>query len=102
MFDVWMNGREFTAAVWFFSIVVLLPVQILLCFKVKRKVIRLLPVILLSIPTLFFIAMAITATGWDNLGYIFPAIFTGFMLIICGIGWGIWAITIFIKRKKDN
>lgn len=102
MFDVWIDGVEFTRVFLFFSIVILLPVQLLLCFKVKSKVIRLLPVILLSIPTLFFISMAITSTGWDNLGYIFPTIFTGFMLIMCGIGWGIWVITKLIKKKKSN
>ena len=52
-----------------------------------------------SIPALLFIAMAVTATGWDNLGYIFLAIFTGFMLLMCGIGWGIWWM---IHRKKQN
>ena len=101
MFDVWMGDIELTTFVLIFSIVVLLPVQLLLCFKVKSKAIRLLPVILFTILTLCFIVMSIAVTGWDGLGYIFLAIFTGFMLLMCGIGWGIWAI---IKRrsKKSN
>lgn len=102
MFDVWMGDVELTTFVLIFSIVVLLPVQLLLCFKVKSKAIRLLPVILLSIPTLFFIVMAIIATAWDNLVYIFLAIFAGFMLLMCGIGWSIWAITKLIRKKKGN
>ena len=48
MFDVWMNDIELTTAVLIFSIFILLPVQLLLCFKVKSSILRLLPVILLS------------------------------------------------------
>ena len=102
MFDVWMGDIELTTAVLIFSIVVLLPIQLLLCFKVKSRAIRLLPVILLSIPTIIFTVMSVAITGWDGLGYIFLAIFTGFMLLLCGVGWGIWAISKLIKKKKAN
>lgn len=102
MFDVWMGDIELTTVVLIFSIVVLLPVQLLLCFKVKSKAIRLLPVILLSIATLFFIVMAITIPGWNGLGYVFLAIFTGFMVFMCGVAWGIWAITKLIKKRKGS
>lgn len=99
MFDVWMGDIELTIFILIFSIVVLLPIQLLLCFKVNNKVICLLPVILLSIFTIIFVAMSITITGWNRLEYIFLVIFTGFMLLMCGIGWGIWLI---INRKKQN
>ena len=102
MFDVWMGDIELTTAVLIFSIVVLLPIQLLLCFKVKSRAIRLLPVILLSIPTIIFTVMSVAITGWDGLGYIFLAIFTGFMLLMCGVGWGIWAISKLSKKKKAN
>lgn len=81
------------------SIAVFLPIQLLLCFKAKRRMIRLLPVIILSVLTVFFLVMAVTATGWDGIGYIFLAIFISFMLLACGIGWGIWAIIRFVKKK---
>ncbi|MBQ2911725.1 MAG: hypothetical protein IJE55_05525 [Clostridia bacterium] len=97
-----MGDIELTTAVLIFSIVVLLPIQLLLCFKVKSRAIRLLPVILLSIPTIIFTVMSVAITGWDGLGYIFLAIFTGFMLLMCGVGWGIWAISKLIKKKKAN
>ena len=102
MFDIWIGDIELTTAVLIFSVILLLPAQLLLCFKVKSKLLRLLPVIMLFISMLFFIAMAITATGWDNLVYIFLAIFTGCMLFMCSVSWGIWAITKFIKKKKNN
>ena len=44
MFDIWMGDIELTTAVLVFSIIVLLPIQLLLCFRIKSKVIRLLPI----------------------------------------------------------
>ena len=102
MFDVWMGDIELTTAVLVFSIVVLLPIQLLLCFKVKSRAIRLLPVILLSIPTIICVMMSAAITGWDGLGYMFLAIFTGFMMLMCGVGWVIWTISKLIKKKKEN
>lgn len=100
MFDVWMGDIEVTTLVLHLSIAVFLPIQLLLCFKVKRKMLRLLPVIILSVLTAFFLIMAATATGWDGLGYIFLAIFTGLMLLACGIGWGIRGISRLVKRMR--
>ena len=77
-------------------------VQLLLCFKVKSRAIRLLPVLLLSIPTIIFVVMSVAITGWEGIGYLFLAIFTGFMMLMCGVGWGIWAISKLIKKKKAN
>ena len=100
MFDVWIGDIELIRAVLFLFGVVLLLIQLLLCFKGKNKVVRLLPAVLLSIVTIFFIVMAATATDWENLGYIFPVIFIGFLWFMCGMAWGIWAIIKFIKKKK--
>lgn len=102
MFDIWVGNVELTTVVSILSIVALLSVQLLLCFKVKSKAIRLLPVILLAAATLIFVGMAGTASGWDGLGYVFLAAFTGVMTLTCGAGWGIWAIIRLIKKKKGN
>ncbi len=102
MFDIWMGDLELTTFTLIFSIAVLLPVQLLLCFKAKRNTIRLLPVILLSIAAVFLIVMAIVTAGWDGLGYLFLAIFTCFMLLICGTGWGIWWIVKLIRNKQTD
>ena len=99
-FDIWIDDIELIRVVLVLSAVIFLLIQLLLCFKVKNKVIRLLPVFLLSIFTIFFVAMAATATDWENLGYIFPAVFIGIMWLICGMAWGIWAIIKLIKKKK--
>ena len=100
MFDVWFGDVELTTLVLNFSFLVIIPVQLVLCFKVKRKIVRLLPVIIFSIPTIVFTFMAMIISGWDGIGYIFLAIFAGFMLLACGIAWGIWGLSRFVKRKR--
>lgn len=95
-------GAGFITVVLIFSAVIFLITQLLLCFKVKRRIIRLLPVIVLSALTMICIAMSIRITSLDGLLYILLAVFTSFMLLICGIGWGIWAITRFVTKKRGN
>ncbi|MBR5123794.1 MAG: hypothetical protein IKU90_01575 [Clostridia bacterium] len=99
MFDVWMGDVELTTVTLILSATVLLPLQLLLCFKVKSKLVRLVPVCLLALPTVLFAVLSVTATGWDALGYLFLALFAGFALLLCGVGWGIWGMIRLIKRK---
>lgn len=100
MFDVWFGDVELTTLVLVFSVFVLLPIQLLLCFKVRSKIVRLLPVIALSALSICFLVMAALSSGWTSLGYVFFAVFTGWMLLVCGIGWAIWAIIKRIKGKR--
>ena len=97
MFDVWSDEIELTAAVLLFSVVVLLPGQLLLCFKVRRNALRLLPAAALSIAAVVFYCMGRSGDDWDGLGYLFLAAFTGFLLFVCGVGWGVWWI---VRRRK--
>lgn len=102
MFDIWWGDIELTTLTLIVSIVVLLPIQLLLCFKVKSRTVRLLPVIILSLLTAAFIILYFLNAGLEGLVCIFLAIFSGFMLFMCGLGWGIWAISNKIKTKRIN
>jgi len=44
--------------------------------------------------------MAMIISGWDGIGYIFLAIFSGFMLLACGIAWGIWGDKQTYKKEE--
>lgn len=99
MFDVWSGNGELTIIALIVSVAVILPVQLLLCFKIRKIVIRLLPVIVLSVLTAVLSLLAAVTSGWDSLGYIVLAVFTGIMLLACGSAWGIWAIA---KRMKKS
>jgi hypothetical protein len=102
MFDVRLGGIQLTIFVIIFSALVLLPIQLLLCFKVRSRLIRLLPVMLLSVPVVIFAVLSYVVIGWDAIGYLFLAIFAGVMLAACGIGWGIWAIATLMKRRQSK
>lgn len=75
-----------------------LVLQLFLCFKVRGLFIKLLPIFLLILATVAFSICSAVINGWDGLGYLFLAIFSFGLLIVCGIGWGIWAII----RKSRN
>lgn len=99
MFDVWFGEIELTTLVLILTLFVLLPVQIYLCFRVRNLFARLLPVILLSGLILIYITMGMSDSGWDTVGYTLLAILTGFMLLACGIVWGVWAVMRFYRNK---
>lgn len=83
-----------------FWVILVLTIQSILCFKVKSRIVRLLPIIFCILYIIaFIIIIAITPPGWGRLGgilFIMQAVYT---MAICGVAWGIWAITKY-KRKK--
>lgn len=98
MFSIWWGEIELTTLVLLLTVFVVVPVQIFLCFRVKNLFARLLPVILLSGVLLIYIVMGLSGSGWDTLGYTLLAILTGFMLLACGIVWGVWAVRRIYKK----
>lgn len=98
MLDVWIGDINIAPFIWSFTLIVVLPVQLALCFKVKSKLVRLLPVIILSTLTLIAAIAAATSIDWDAIFYLVSAVYLTIMLLVCGIGWGIWAIV----RKKNK
>lgn len=79
---------------------VVLPVQLLLCFKVKNIAIRLIPSAILFALSAFFFVMIYCTIGLDSLGYALLAMLTGSMLFMSGVGWGIWLVAHILKKKK--
>ena len=81
-------------------VVVVLPVQLILCFKSKSMGPRFVPIMIFAILAMLSIIMNQTTTGWVGLAHIFFAIYALFMIFMCGIGWGIWAVASYMKKKK--
>lgn len=92
MFDVWIGDRNLTVLAINIAIAIFLPLQLLLCFKVKSLGIRMSPIILLGVLAVAAIVMYCFNAGWSGLIYIFGVIYIGLAMLMCGIGWGIWAI----------
>ena len=84
------------------AIVVIFPLQLLLCFKGKSLLVRLCPVLLTLLLTgIPWIAVLITKS-WLFLiiGYL-ALYYAAFFLIACGAGWGIRALVAFIVRLRS-
>mgnify|MGYP003294204991 CR=1 FL=1 len=77
--------------------IILLSVQVLLCYKAKNKTVRLIPVYLFSILTVLFMILAFLNDDWDRFGCLVLASFTAILVVICSIGWIIYLLT---NRKK--
>lgn len=99
MFDIWYGGIELTTLTLILSVLLLFPFQIFLCFKVKSLFLRLLPVMLLGAACGWFLILSFAIGGWDSLGYTVLAIFSGFMLLTSAIGWGVWALCLWHRKK---
>ena len=80
--------------------VILLFIQLLICFKSNKKSLRLIPIILFFTLTLAFLFLAFIFDGWDRVGYLLLAACSGCMSLICGIGWGIWRFVNLKCRGK--
>ena len=104
MFDIWIGDINLAYILMIVSAVLILPVQLLLCFKVKSRIIRFIPVIALLIIAIIAIIRYANAIDWDGLGFVVVVMYEAFMLLMCGIGWGVWGIWVLVNavKKKGN
>ena len=101
MFDVWLGDVELTEVIIYVSILIMIPLQLLLCFRVKKLWLKLLPSLSFIILIVFFLCLANqNSIGWDGIGYFILAIFAGILLTACALAWLIWLIWNLILKKK--
>lgn len=102
MGDMWIRDVEVTTLIAITSVLVVLPIQLLLCFKVKPIFLRLLPSILLTGTTILLFAMMAASRDWDAIGYAVLGVFSGVLLVFSGIGWGIWGLVALIRKRNKG
>ena len=93
----WFLDIDFPIIVVFVSVIAALILQLLLCSKTKKRFVKLIPITLLVISTIVFSVCGATINGWDGMGYLFFALLSFGLIFVCGISWGVWAIT----RKRN-
>lgn len=91
MFDVHWGDLELTAFTLGAALLLVLPLQLVLCFKVRRRALRPLPAVLFAGAAVVFLLMSAAVSDWTGVFYLVLAIFSGILLAACGLGWGIWA-----------
>lgn len=101
MLDIWIGSINLAPILLIFTFAVILPIQLVLCHKAKSILVRFIPIILLSLLTTAALIASSLCLGWDKLFYIVCAINLAVMVVVCGIGWGVWAIIGNIKKKRN-
>ena len=94
------EGIDLSEVVIVLLALLLLALQLLLCFKVKSRLLRLLPVLLCVLAGIFFFVMMFIAEGWDVLGYLLLLLLAAIFAAACVIAWMLWGIAAIIKGKK--
>ncbi len=102
MFDIWWGNINLGIVVPLVSAPFLLSLQLLLCFKAESLFVRLLPAGLIASVCGWFCILAFNDYGWDGLGYTILAIAAGFMLFVCALGWGVWALCLWRRKRKTQ
>jgi hypothetical protein len=80
--------------------IIVLILQLILCFKVKKTFVKFIPLILSFVATLIFVILLLLSEGWDVLGYLILALFSGGLFLDCGLGLIIWKIIIKVRKNK--
>lgn len=80
---------------------VVLPIQLILCFKVKSLRLRLLPVILTAVAAALAIVFMLCSTDWYGFVYLLCALYAVGMTMMAGLGWAIWGIVRFLKTCQS-
>ncbi len=105
MFDVWLGIGDinFTSLIIIVSIAVVLPLQILLCFKGKSVWVRLAPVIVFALAVVALLLYGfLWSDGWEGIGFLFFAIYAGDLLFVCGVGWLVWSVTMLVRKLRKK
>ena len=91
----------FTALTVFSAFLLVLPLQLLLCFKARRQAVKLLPVLLLSAAVILFGVLGFALGDWSGIGFILLAALAGLLLLFCAFGWLFWGV-IFALRNSTG
>lgn len=99
MLDVWAGDINLGWATLAAAVLVVLPVQLLLCRRGKSLALRLAPLLLAAGLTAVGLLLSLCAVGWSAVGYMILALYGAVLMAACGVGWGIWALLRLIRRR---
>ena len=107
MFDVWVGDVNLTWLVLAGSMVLVFPFQLLLCFRVKSRLLRLAPLFFSLLLTGCALALSVWKANFgggyanfEGVGYLILFLYGAYLLFWCAAGWGIWKLIIYCKNRR--
>lgn len=76
-----------TIPVVLFFVTVAVLSQLWLCRKAKSVIVKLIPIALLTLSTIAFSICSAYIGGWDGFGYLFLALLSFGLILVCGMSW---------------
>ena len=76
-----------------YSILVVFPLQLSICYKTRNKVIRLLPILFYIMMTIVFLTLELKGEHWDGTPYLILALFAFYNALVSCLG-------LFIASRK--
>lgn len=98
MFDAFARDAGIIAVLGLVGLIIM-AVQLVLFFKTKKLIVKLLPAILLVAAIIVFYAMIFVIQDRTAIGFGIFAVFAEVLLFCDVIAWVIWGIIKLIKRK---
>lgn len=99
MYDLWVRDTEIVVLIALSAILMVLPLQLLLCWKAKKLFVKLLPTILLGSAMFAFYISGIASRDWSAMIYAILAIASAVLLFFSGIGWVVFAVVNFFRKR---
>ena len=99
MVDLWARDTGIAVLITVSAILILI-VQLILCFRSKKTLVKLLPAAVFVVAAITFYIIAICTKDWSAFVYIIIAVLSGVLLAVSAIAWGIWAIVRYVKKKN--
>ena len=87
MLDIWIGPLNLAGLTGIFSAAVLLPLQLLLCRKVRSLALRLAPLLVSAGSGVILGSLSLSVSGWDQLGLMILALYCAFLALVCAAGW---------------
>ena len=81
--------------------ILIITVQLLLCFKIKRVWLRLIPTLLIGGVTVAFYVLLRLATGWEVIGYLLLLLGAGLLFVVDFFAWILFAILRRLKKREQ-
>ena len=86
--------------IWFVIGGVVLGWQLAFCLLFRRVWLRLIPAAAIALATAVFFGLALSAEGWDALGYAILLILGLIMLGVCLVAWLVFAVVCIVKKRR--